>query len=507
MSSLTRRCAALGAALLIPALSGCVDSDELFGINDAGPIEAVSTGPELLLSLARTDTTSEISGVIQRDRVGLATTTLRELNGVERDVRSAPDGDTFAFVLELTPGIETSREIYIDSRSGAIALRRLTTDTSPDDRPAFSPDGTELVFASTRTGTGSRLYVRSTDGSGSEQLLTSDPFQEFEPDWSPIADLIVFVIADAGLVRPTIWTVRRNGSNLSCLTDGGSETGGDRDPTFSPDGQRVVFSRELPGGRRGLFSIGIDGSGLEQLTDPAGEDRRPRLSTDDEALFFLGTRPEFGDATPRVFTSNPDGSNVRLLSIAQRYNFTGLDVLPNPLGASPTLISVDARIEDAQLVSGLGSVVEGSVRDIESEDGRIWAIESIPEDGIDIAGVNVGIPLSDIPIDASSLRGLDLDVVVRVEPAMPGNILRLGLRNTRTGRTDTVIEREPSGVFERLSVSIGSLEHIDQDGVVRVILVTERPLDDIGELQIDSIDLSSVGSVPTATTAAPASRR
>lgn len=42
---------------------------------------------------------------------------------------------------------------------------RLTTNPAADEEPAFSPDGTYIVFTSTRDGGNLQIYVMNADGS------------------------------------------------------------------------------------------------------------------------------------------------------------------------------------------------------------------------------------------------------------------------------------------------------------------------------------------------------
>ncbi|MGH9366914.1 MAG: hypothetical protein ACRD3M_04485, partial [Thermoanaerobaculia bacterium] len=64
-----------------------------------------------------------------------------------------------------------------------------------------------------------------------------------------------------------IYLMRSDGSGLKKLTD---DTWRDRHPTFSPDGQTIAFQSDR-NGRWELWTIGVDGSALTQLTRTSGE--------------------------------------------------------------------------------------------------------------------------------------------------------------------------------------------------------------------------------------------
>jgi Tol biopolymer transport system component len=58
-------------------------------------------------------------------------------------------------------------------------------------------------------------------------------------------------------------------------------------PSFSPDGQRIVYAAGVPGDRADhLFTIGIDGSSKSQLTDIDANDTSPRFSPDGTMIVF-----------------------------------------------------------------------------------------------------------------------------------------------------------------------------------------------------------------------------
>jgi plastocyanin len=76
---------------------------------------------------------------------------------------------------------------------------RLTTNTTDDSRPAWSPDGTSIVFQSDRDdpnqpgceGTGTCLYeiytMSATDGSGQVNVSNDITFNDTSPDWETVS--------------------------------------------------------------------------------------------------------------------------------------------------------------------------------------------------------------------------------------------------------------------------------------------------------------------------------
>src|SRR5438093_11151135 len=61
--------------------------------------------------------------------------------------------------------------------------KRLTTSPGADSFPSWSPDGSRIVFESTRAGN-TDIYVMNADGSD-QRPLVADPAADFAPHWSP----------------------------------------------------------------------------------------------------------------------------------------------------------------------------------------------------------------------------------------------------------------------------------------------------------------------------------
>lgn len=84
----------------------------------------------------------------------------------------------------------------------------------------------------------------------------------YDPQWSPTGEWIVFVCTEAG--HDQLWLIRPDGTERRLLFDPGQGMWA-KHPTFAPDGSRIVFWSNIETGRRQLFTINIDGSGLRRL--------------------------------------------------------------------------------------------------------------------------------------------------------------------------------------------------------------------------------------------------
>jgi Tol biopolymer transport system component len=123
-----------------------------------------------------------------------------------------------------------------------------------------------------------------------------DPWTErqaYSPDGRRIA-VTRFEDSDAGRIE-RIWTVDADGSHPAPLPlDGRGPTDWDTDPTFSPDGTLLAFTRTSPGGVGGpgriLVAKVATGEITAEIVPPAGQlqgqDAQPAWSPDGTALAF-----------------------------------------------------------------------------------------------------------------------------------------------------------------------------------------------------------------------------
>jgi dipeptidyl aminopeptidase/acylaminoacyl peptidase len=99
---------------------------------------------------------------------------LYALKGVE-DPQFSPDGKWIAFVMredDLATG-KSNSEVYAVSSEGS-TLRRLTNNPAADTHPRWSPDGTSLLFLSTRKN-GQQAWILPMNGGEPRQLTDFSP--------------------------------------------------------------------------------------------------------------------------------------------------------------------------------------------------------------------------------------------------------------------------------------------------------------------------------------------
>jgi Tol biopolymer transport system component len=164
---------------------------------------------------------------------------------------------------------------------------RITDNSYNDLYPAWSPDGTEIVFANQSDPTTNDLYTIKRDGSGLRQL-TDSSYNEVSPAWSPDGTKIAF---ERGGVQE-LWTMDVDGSNPKNLT--GTDTGsGGAAPDWSPDGTKIAFRRDVSGEASDIYVVRPDGTGLRNITKtPLVYEGDPAWSSNGRRIAFLRNDPQ-----------------------------------------------------------------------------------------------------------------------------------------------------------------------------------------------------------------------
>jgi dipeptidyl aminopeptidase/acylaminoacyl peptidase len=183
---------------------------------------------------------------------------------------------------------------------------------------AFPGPNGKIAFASNRSDAFNfEVYVMNSDGTGVTQL-TNSPGSERQPAWSPDGQKIVFsserdgIFAGPMAPAPKIYVMNADGSGQTRLTSG---TTVDVSPSWSADGSKIVFSRAertctpTPDGGQvcefpyQLYVMNGDGSGLTQITNNGAQNLGPVWSPDGQKIAFGSSRPGYD-----VYSINPDGS-------------------------------------------------------------------------------------------------------------------------------------------------------------------------------------------------------
>lgn len=203
------------------------------------------------------------------------------------------------------------------SGEAAVSLR-LTHDGHFKQRPAWSPDGKQVVFTRHRGGKFA-LVVMAADGSD-EKIVTTGKFPEYDACWSPDGTHLAFthVAQTVGQGNLDVFVERADGSDRRKFAGDVGALSHEEYPAWSPDGKRIAWSSTCDGNQE-LYVAEIDGSNRTRLTNDPALDVHPAWSPDGKKICFATNR--WGDF--EIALMDADGNNVTRVSDSR-----GLDDYP-----------------------------------------------------------------------------------------------------------------------------------------------------------------------------------
>lgn len=186
---------------------------------------------------------------------------------IETAPEISPNGNSITYA-RYNPSTERF-QIIVSNRNGSDVDNIGVTGWDP----TWSPDGTQILFASDERGT-VQLYKVGLNGKGMK-VVTSLPAIRGRSDWSAVENLIVTYSGPAW--NRELFIMNADGTNSHQLTPSGGNSQG---PSFSPDGKWVVFTAYFDnyGDDHGceIYVIRVDGTDLRRLTNNDYCDYQPR---------------------------------------------------------------------------------------------------------------------------------------------------------------------------------------------------------------------------------------
>jgi TolB protein len=244
----------------------------------------------------------------------------RFVNRTSYGLRWSPDGSRLTVCLtSLTGNVAESSELaVIDVADGTVWVPQFSPWTGPFSAPEWSPDGRSLIV-----GQGAEPFSHVSDQPGQIMQVDLDSGEARPLFWSPIrmprngwafsaftaldADRVVF---DQNRARASLYEIdledpqgRRAPTRLT------HSLGRDRQPAYSPDGRRIIFSSNRSG-NIDLWTYDRQTGTVRQLTDDPSDDWDPAYSPDGREVLWSSTR----SGPLEIWAANADGSAARQVS-------------------------------------------------------------------------------------------------------------------------------------------------------------------------------------------------
>jgi serine/threonine protein kinase/Tol biopolymer transport system component len=198
------------------------------------------------------------------------------------DLELASDGTRASVSIPGSSGGSAtgdSRDVWIDDVIRGLRTR-FTFDPADETATVWSPDATQIIFASRKKGHFD-LYRKATAGGGDETLLFADDADKIPADWSPDGRFLLFTRA-GGQSGNDLWILPLSGGKpFSFVQTPFSETGG----RFSPDGRWIAYASN-ESGRSEVYVAPFPGPGGKWQISTAGG-LEPLWRRDGREIFFL----------------------------------------------------------------------------------------------------------------------------------------------------------------------------------------------------------------------------
>lgn len=364
---------------------------------------------------------------------------------------------------------------------------RFQTDVAPDRfdvkmvrHAVTSPDGKQLVFSAA-----GYLYTKSLP-KGNPKRLTSGTDFEFEPAFSADGSSIVFVTWNDSTLGQVV-TIPPTGGKPQILTQ---EKGIYRTPTFSPDGQHIVVHKEggnndqghLYSLRPGIYTLPATGGKLNLVTS---EGQFPQYSADGERIFYQSGGTYFGSLTKELKSCDLNGQDKRVHVTSKYAN----RIIPSYDNQWVAFVNLHKVYVAALPMTGQPIDLDGASKalpvTLASKDAGMnlhWSFDSqkvhytLGDRYFDIALTDRFSFLPGAPKDLPKLDSTGLSIGLRLPADKPDGVLALTNARIITMKGDEVIERGTIVVDGNRIVAIGAADQVTIPKNAKVIDVANRTI-------------------------------
>lgn len=212
-------------------------------------------------------------------------TRITQGNYFDRSPGFSPDGQ-FIYYSSNRVGNFSLWRIPLDRPSSLGEL--LTSESSSDNYPQISPDGTTMLYTASNFGSATQRIWSAKLGSIIPNQITAGE----NGKWSPDGKQVLYTKADKKTGNMQIWKMNYDGSSPMIITQ--SIYHNEIQPSWSPDGSKIVFAsdegRASANNNYDIWLMNNDGSNRRRLTTNGSRDDLPNFSPDGKTIYFRSNR-------------------------------------------------------------------------------------------------------------------------------------------------------------------------------------------------------------------------
>jgi WD40 repeat protein len=174
--------------------------------------------------------------------------------------------------------------------------------------PAFGPKGSQIAYER-----GGDIWVINSDGTAEHSVTAALGSTDKQPTWSPDGTKIAFSRGIPGAGGYRIWVVNADGSNPVQMTGLANPSSGDFSPAWSPDGSQIAYTSTRNSTDIYTVPVASPGAETQYVNDPTRTDDQPSWSPDGSAIAFTTNRND-GNGNDIYVQVGPGGGGASVAS-------------------------------------------------------------------------------------------------------------------------------------------------------------------------------------------------